>query len=392
MTPIGKICVIKTLALSRLNHIFLSIPAPTKKVLQELEKIFFKFIWDGKPDKIKRTTLVKPYHNGGLNMINLTSYICALKTTWIHRVYNNMNAPWVNVGFSQMFSLEKIFSFGSEYAKLIAMKSKNKFWAEVLNSWSSVLESMPIANTTDALCEPLWHNPKISKTQMIFSHWYQKGIQIPADLMYGNGKFISQQVLEKVYGLKTNFLEYHRAVTCVKLYLGKLNLSCDHNEKPNFARIDQLLLKSKKGSRDFYQILRNRDCNDQKPLYSYWEQTIGIEINSDAWKKIYRTCFKTIRDNDIIWLQYRLLHRILGTKDYLFKIKLTTDRSCSFCKNSFETVYHLFTGCSQVKLFWENIKEFFYSKLGLQISIDETNIIFDVSQVIVLLFQSTQFI
>ena len=63
------------------------------------------------------------------------------------------------------------------------MKSKNKFWAEVLNSWSSVLESMPIANITDALCEPLWHNPKISKTQMIFSHWYQKGIQIPADLM-----------------------------------------------------------------------------------------------------------------------------------------------------------------------------------------------------------------
>ena len=137
-----------------------------------------------------------------------------------------------------------------------------------------------------------------------------------------------------------------------------------------------MLLKSEKGGRDFYKILRNSNGKNEKPLYSYWEQVFETEINADMWKNIYKTCFKTVKDNDIIWLQYRVLHRILGTKDYLFKTNLTTDRNCSFCEHKSETVYHLFTGCEQVQLFWTNLKSFLHSKLRLQISIEGPNIIF----------------
>ena len=53
LTPIGKIAVIKTLAISKLNHLFISVPSPNKHILKEFETVFLNFIWDGKPDNKK---------------------------------------------------------------------------------------------------------------------------------------------------------------------------------------------------------------------------------------------------------------------------------------------------------------------------------------------------
>ena len=96
LTPLGKIAVIKTLALSKLNHLFLSIPSPGKDI----------FIWNGKPDKVKRTILTKQYCDGGLNMIELNNFDCALKITWIHRIYSSCNTPWLKVAEHYLGSIK----------------------------------------------------------------------------------------------------------------------------------------------------------------------------------------------------------------------------------------------------------------------------------------------
>ena len=58
-TPIGKIAVLNTLEISKLNHLFISVPSPNKHILKKSESIFLNFIWNGKPDKIKRLTITK---------------------------------------------------------------------------------------------------------------------------------------------------------------------------------------------------------------------------------------------------------------------------------------------------------------------------------------------
>ena len=82
LTPIGKVTVIKTLALSKLNHLFLALPNPKKELLKKIENMFYKFIWNGKPDKIRRQILTNLYLEGGMNMIDITHFISALKITW----------------------------------------------------------------------------------------------------------------------------------------------------------------------------------------------------------------------------------------------------------------------------------------------------------------------
>ena len=45
--------------------------------------IFFKFLWDGKGDKIKRDIMINEYEDGGLKMINIRLFTQALKLSWV---------------------------------------------------------------------------------------------------------------------------------------------------------------------------------------------------------------------------------------------------------------------------------------------------------------------
>ena len=54
LTPIGEITIIKSLIISKLNHLFLTIPSPKENKINQLVSKIYSFIWDNKPDKIKR--------------------------------------------------------------------------------------------------------------------------------------------------------------------------------------------------------------------------------------------------------------------------------------------------------------------------------------------------
>ena len=73
LTPIGKITIIKTKIFSKFIHLFLSIPI-RNCFLEKLNKILFQFLWNKKPDKVKRTTICTKYQNGGLNMVNIYNF------------------------------------------------------------------------------------------------------------------------------------------------------------------------------------------------------------------------------------------------------------------------------------------------------------------------------
>ena len=130
ITPIRKIAVIKTLAILKLNHLFISVPSPNKHILKEFETVFLNFIWDGKPDKVKRTSVTKNYQDGGLDMIDLNNFISALKTTWLRRMFMYSNAPWVNLALYNLGPIDKLFKLGPENINRIVNRTTNKFWVK----------------------------------------------------------------------------------------------------------------------------------------------------------------------------------------------------------------------------------------------------------------------
>ena len=58
-TPLGRIAIIKSLLISKLSYLLLTLPNPSDNVLSELNKILFMFVWNQKPDRIKRITICK---------------------------------------------------------------------------------------------------------------------------------------------------------------------------------------------------------------------------------------------------------------------------------------------------------------------------------------------
>ena len=48
LTPIGRITVVKTLIISKLTHLFISLPTPTKNIISSLNKDIFEFINNNK--------------------------------------------------------------------------------------------------------------------------------------------------------------------------------------------------------------------------------------------------------------------------------------------------------------------------------------------------------
>ena len=62
-SPLGRITVLKTLILPKFILLFSSLPAP-QSILVEINTIFYKYLWNGKPDKVKRDTICKDYCEG----------------------------------------------------------------------------------------------------------------------------------------------------------------------------------------------------------------------------------------------------------------------------------------------------------------------------------------
>ena len=82
LTLLGRINIVKTLGLSKLIYNASVLPIP-KHFVKEINKISFNFIWEGKPAKVKRSTIIREKKCGGLKMLDFEVMDKALKVTWI---------------------------------------------------------------------------------------------------------------------------------------------------------------------------------------------------------------------------------------------------------------------------------------------------------------------
>ena len=135
----GKITVIKTFALPKLIYPFTVLLDPPKEVIQKLNSEIFSFIWDSKPDKIKRSTLYKDYKNGGLRMINLECFLNSLKASWLKRIFDDKSTSTLWKSFYK----QKLDSFGNILVLESNLKENdctqisknNKFLKNILSAW-----------------------------------------------------------------------------------------------------------------------------------------------------------------------------------------------------------------------------------------------------------------
>ncbi|KAJ8046475.1 LINE-1 retrotransposable element ORF2 protein [Holothuria leucospilota] len=86
LTPLGKITVIKAFAISQLLFLFTVLNNPPPDFLAQVNECLFNFLWNSKIDKIKPTTVINAIGSGGLNMVDLLSFMKSLNAAaWVKR-------------------------------------------------------------------------------------------------------------------------------------------------------------------------------------------------------------------------------------------------------------------------------------------------------------------
>ena len=123
LTPLGKITIIKTFLLSKFNHLFLTIPSPSQELIQQINFVLFKYLWGGKPDKIKRGYVTLDYNEGGLRMVNLQNHIQSLKLTWMTRLFTSIKSEWLRFFETVISPVRKITKFGYGWCKHLVKKN-----------------------------------------------------------------------------------------------------------------------------------------------------------------------------------------------------------------------------------------------------------------------------
>ena len=103
-------------------------------------------------------------------------------------------------------------------------------------------------------------------------------------------------------------------------------------------------------------------------VHNKWAAELGTHFDKFTWKRIYKACFKTTRDHNLIWTQYRILNRILGTKELLYKMKIKNDSLCRLCNTGTETIMHIFCSCPKSTAFINSIILWIVTIVKIQIS------------------------
>ena len=137
LSPLGRVCIIKSLALSKLSHIILVCPHLDPNILKELNLLSFHFLWKNKPDRMKRHDTLLPLNKGGLNMPDIEKFWDSLKVSWSRRFLTG-DCAWqkvlqVNLLY-EGFEMKDIWFGGPELLRKLATKLTNLFWNETIRA------------------------------------------------------------------------------------------------------------------------------------------------------------------------------------------------------------------------------------------------------------------
>ena len=224
LSLLGKITVLKSLIVSQLTYILS--PLPTNHcAVDEVNTLFFKFLWNGKGDKIKRDVMISEYEDGGLKMIDIRLFTQALKLNWVKKYLDTGNhAKWKLFFNLQLRDLGggTIFKGNLHKKDLLAyFKVSDVFLQEILQTWSNINYEDNISSKEQLLSQYLWLNSliRVNNKPIHYPAWSSQGIQNIGHLMENETRFLSFSEFKERYNIKTNFLSFCGVISAIKRIL-----------------------------------------------------------------------------------------------------------------------------------------------------------------------------
>ena len=177
LSLLGRIIIVKTLALPKFNYLFglINIPLAVRK---EINDCMYEFIWKGKSHKIKQCVIIQDYEYGGYNMFDLDSTVKSEQLKWIKQYINNLDGIWrytmeASIGVQNLNMLLR----GNMEVNLL--KKCTPFYRQILKTWQEI-KYVPIITDNDISNQPIFYNNHIC----INNHMIYNKSLFTADICY----------------------------------------------------------------------------------------------------------------------------------------------------------------------------------------------------------------
>ena len=134
ITPIGRVTILKSLVLSKITHVLLTLPSPDNDTIKILDNLSYNFIWKNKRHEVSKKTITKEIKAGGLKMLNIKKFDGSLKITWLRRLLND-TPEWEE--FANHYRVNRLLLSETNYHNLI----KNKISRAIPRDWDRIMQT-----------------------------------------------------------------------------------------------------------------------------------------------------------------------------------------------------------------------------------------------------------
>ena len=370
LTCYGKIIIIKCLIIPQIVYVATVVPMP-EYICKGLHKTIYSFLWNSKREKVKRNICIKPEVEGGLGMVDLYAKSKSLKLSWLYKFFNVDNAMWKTLFSFWMSHLGEIpycFHFNCHPKHMIDLCRKKKlpiFYTDLLCTWAELryIDKLVVKNVYN---EILWNNSNIviNKRPLHFHEWKEAGIMQVKHVIH-KGKWKDASSYSDSFDINNLLFSFKLAKlrkAFPKCWLEKLSISNDQYKDlfdPEEIEISvgKCINVTSTKARNYYLLLLEKKEVNFFTL-KFWQGLLDLS-ESFVWKDILDFKLKKIKDNRIKQFNFKLFHRILASRDNLYKWKIEISNQCETC-NEIETIHHFLYYCKKVQVYWKIISKMIY--------------------------------
>jgi len=356
LSLIGRVTVIKTLAIPKLIHVLQTLPSPSVDTINKLKTCIRHFLWNGKRAKISLEQLGKTIENGGLALTNIDTLCKSIKVSWIRRLIST-DGGWQRL-FQDTICNEKVLIWQLDNKSLCEMseRTRNMFWKEVIQSWKEFVCQYEKADRS-VISYPIWNTYFLKNRNLLTmkNKLIECGITCIQDLLNEDRDFLRVSEFNKKYKVCLNFMDYKSLIHSIPVdWRHKIFLQAEEINLVTCQSLD-FVRQNYKCNKAVYMILNESCIQSVKNNRDKWSEILVEDISKTEWENIMCIPWQSTVETKLRSFQYNIISRTLITNKKLYQWKLVDSDLCQFCKVKEETIEHLMYGCDKVAKLWQAI-------------------------------------
>nr|XP_039263093.1 uncharacterized protein LOC120339092 [Styela clava] len=382
LTLLGKVCIIKTLIASLFTYSFTYIPASIPdRYIKSLNAALYHFLWNSNWERVKRKTLIGPKMLGGIDMIDVHSFIIAQKIKWVGFLLDDAKVcKWKLVEFNYLNDLDlasllkgNLFR-NSHFIKnipFITIKDMLVYWYNFKN----------IVTNVHILNQSIWYNRKLqySRKPFYISTWKEHGISELKHLISSNTFYTYFELISK-YCMPYNandYKTYYKIIGSIPEEWNEIAQSCDDFCDFDFSAFLSFTTKNF-SCKNAYRIMIGKIFVPPDMYKSFWQESFNIPCVE--WNKYFTNSYLSTIETKLRSFQIKFFYKARVLNNVLYGFGLVETNLCEFCKLHIETLLHLFYNCPITSEFWSDIDQWIVFKtdnLNFNLGMKECFIGFD---------------